>query len=255
MMRATDIEFRARFWFIGGIFWLGFACYSFDRQTAGVALAQWLWRRAIDVNSPASYALPLHVVFAFAALLCILCGLIRTWAAAYLRSTVVHDHALHSEALVADGPFRYVRNPLYLGGVLLAAGIGFLASRTGWFVMTFGLLIFYYRLIFREEAALNAEQGQSFRNYCAAVPRFFPALRPRVPSSGARPRWGQAFGGEMFIWGFAAGVAAFAITLNEALCWIITTASFVGYLGYWLISSRIARRAASQNSQGPSATS
>lgn len=251
MMRASEIEFRARFWFIGGIFWLGFACYSFDRQTAGIALAQLLWRRAIDFKSPASYGLPLHVVFAFAALLCILCGVIRTWAAAYLRSAVVHDHALHSEALVADGPFRHVRNPLYLGGVFLAAGIGFLASRTGWFVMTFGLLLFYYRLIFREEAALDAEQGQSFRNYCAAVPRFFPSLRPRVPSSGAGPRWGQAFGGELFIWGFAAGVVAFAITFNEALCWIITSASFVGYLVYWLISSRLAKP--KQNPQEPGA--
>lgn len=240
MMRATDIEFRGRFWFIGAIFGIGFSCYNFDHQTAGIAVAQLLWHRVADFNSPTFLRL-LHIVFAFAAFLCILCCLIRTWAAAYLRSTVVHDHALHSESLVADGPFRYVRNPLYLGGVLLAAGIGFLASRTGWFVMTFGLLFFYYRLIFREEAALNASQGESFRKYCGTVPQFLPALRARVPSSGAKPRWGQAFGGEMFIWGFAAGVIVFAITLNEALCWIITAASFVCYLCYWLISSRLAK--------------
>lgn len=241
MMRATEIEFRQRFWFIGGIFWLGFACYSFDHQNAGIAFAQLLWHHTIDLKSPASHALPLHTVFAFAALLCVLCGLLRTWAAAYLHSSVVHDHALHSESLVADGPFRHVRNPLYLGGVLLAAGVGFLASPTGWFVMTFGLLFFYYRLIFREEAALKASQGQSFLDYCATVPRFLPALRARVPSSGAKPRWGQAFAGELFIWGFAAGVVVFAITLNEVLCWIITGASFVAYLGYWLISSRLAK--------------
>lgn len=247
MMRATEIEFRQRFWFIGGIFWLGFLCYSFDHQNAGITVAQLLWRRTIDPNSPSSTR-PLQVVFAFAALLCILCGLIRTWAAAYLRSAVVHDHALHSESLVADGPFRRMRNPLYLGGVLLAAGVGFLASRTGWFVMTFGLLFFYYRLIFREEAALNASQGKSFRTYCAAVPRFFPALRARVPASGAKPRWGQAFGGELFIWGFAAGVVVFAITLHEVLCWIITGASFAAYLGYWLVSSRLTKRKATTTS-------
>jgi protein-S-isoprenylcysteine O-methyltransferase Ste14 len=248
MMRASDIEFRARFWFIGGIFWLGFACYNFDRQMAGVAVAQLLWRRAIDFNS-LSAALPLHVVFAFAALLAVLCGVIRTWAAAYLRSTVVHDHALHSEKLVADGPFRWMRNPLYLGGVLLAAGFGLLASRVGWFVMTFGLLLFYYRLIFREEAALTASQGESFRAYCAAVPRFFPAVRPRVPSSGAKPRWGQAFGGETFVWGFALSIIAFAITLSFTIFWIVLGVSLFGYMCYWLISGRIARRAARQGSQ------
>lgn len=252
MFRATEIEFRARFWFIGGIIWLGFACYSFDHQTAGVALAKLLWGRSLNPDAPAGLR-ALHLVFAFAAFLCILCGLIRTWAAAYLRSAVVHDHALHSEKLVADGPFRCSRNPLYLGGVLLAAGMGLLASRLGWFVMTFGLLLFYYRLIFREEAALTASQGESFRAYCAAVPRFFPSLRPRVPASGAKPRWGQAFAGEMFIWGFAASVVAFAISLSPTIFWIVLGVSLFGYACYWMISGRIARRAASQSPQDPSA--
>ena len=253
MMRASEIEFRARFWFIGGIFWAGFASYSIDHENAGVALAKLIWGRSLNLDAPAGLR-ALHIVFAFAALLCILCGLIRTWAAAYLRSTVVHDHALHSEKLVADGPFRHVRNPLYLGGVLLAAGMGFLASRVGWFVMTFGLLLFYYRLIFREEAALTASQGESFRAYCAAVPRFFPALRPRVPASGTPPRWGQAFAGETFIWGFALSVIAFAISLSVPIFWIVLGVSLFGYMCYWLVSGRIARHSASQKSQKPSAS-
>jgi protein-S-isoprenylcysteine O-methyltransferase Ste14 len=247
-MRASEIEFHHRFWFIGGIFWVGFACYSFDHQNAAVAVAQLLSRRAIDSNSAAS-SHPVRLVFAFAALLAVLAALLRTWAAAYLRSVVVHDHALHPENLVADGPFRQTRNPLYLGGVLLAAGIGFLASRLGWCVMTFGLLFFYYRLIFREEAALTASQGESFRAYCAAVPRFFPALRPRVPASGAKPRWGQAFAGEMFIWGFAASVVAVAISLSPTIFWIVLGVSAGGYMCYWLISGRIARRVAGENPQ------
>ncbi len=254
MMRASEFEFRHRFWFIGCIFWLGFASYSFDKENTGVAVAQLLWRRAIDVSSP-SAARPLHIVFAFAAFLALLCALIRTWAAAYLRSAVVHDHALHSEKLVADGPFRWMRNPLYLGGVLLGAGFGFLASRVGWFIMTFGLLFFYYRLIFREEAALTASQGDSFRAYCAAVPRFWPALRPRVPSSGAPPRWGQAFLGELFVWGFAVSVVAFAVSLRVPVFWIAMSVSLFGYMCYWLISGRIARRSASQDSQRPSVSS
>jgi protein-S-isoprenylcysteine O-methyltransferase Ste14 len=45
------------------------------------------------------------------ALLVFLAAMIRTWGAAYLRTDVVHDTAQHSKALVADGPFRYVRNP------------------------------------------------------------------------------------------------------------------------------------------------
>lgn len=245
MMRATEVEFRGRFWFIGAIYGIGFSCYNFDHENAGGALANLIWGSHFNADFTISgSAAPLHLIFGFAALLCVLCGVIRTWAAAYLRSTVVHDHALHSENLVADGPFRWTRNPLYLGGVLLAAGVGFLASRTGWFVMTLGLLFFYYRLIGREEAALTASQGEPFQAYCAAVPRFFPSLRPRLPSSGAAPRWGQAFAGEMFIWGFVAAVVVFAATLNIALSWIVSGASFAGYLCYWLISARIAKKKA-----------
>ena len=53
-----------------------------------------------------------------------LAGLLRTWAAAYLHSDVVHDLKLHSEKLVADGPYRFMRNPLYLGSLMLTIGIG-----------------------------------------------------------------------------------------------------------------------------------
>jgi len=45
-------------------------------------------------------------------------------AEAYLHSSVVHDSQLHSDRLVADGPYRRVRNPLYLGNILLAFGLG-----------------------------------------------------------------------------------------------------------------------------------
>jgi protein-S-isoprenylcysteine O-methyltransferase Ste14 len=237
VMRATDFEFRHRFWFIGGIFWLGFSCYNLDHHNAAAALAKLFLGGNFDPNSPAS-APALHLIFAFAALLSILAAALRTWAAAYLRSEIVHDHALHSEGLVADGPFRWVRNPLYDGGILLAAGIGLLASRLGWFVMTFGLTLFYYRLVVREEAALLQSQGESFRAYCAAVPRFLPGLSPRVKSSGAKPRWGQAFAGEIFMWGFAASVIAFAISLRPRIFYIALGVSLLGYALYWISRRR-----------------
>lgn len=238
MSGATEFEFRQRFFCIGFIFGLGFFCYSFDRVPAGVALAQLLGGRSLDLDSSAGTRV-LHLVFASGALLAVLAAVIRTWAAAYLHSEIVHDHALHSENLVADGPYRYLRNPLYLGGVLLGAGIGLMASRSGWFVITLGLLFFYHRLIFREEAALTASQGDRFRAYCARVPRFFPALRPRVPSGSAPPRWGQAFGGETFMWGFAAAVVAFAATLRIEIFDIVFAVSFLGYLLYVVIGKRI----------------
>jgi protein-S-isoprenylcysteine O-methyltransferase Ste14 len=241
LMRATEFEFRHRFWFVSGIFCLGFSFYSIDHENAGIALAKLYWGRSFNPDSAAGAHI-LQLMFGFGALLSLVAAGLRTWAAAYLRSEIVHDYALHSEGLVADGPFRWMRNPLYDGGVLLAAGMGLLASRTGWFVMTFGLLIFYYRLVRHEEAELSASQGESFRAYCATVPRFLPALRPRVKSSGARPRWGQAFAGELFMWGFAASVVAFALTLRIGIFYVVLGASFAAHLVYWLWRGRSAQQ-------------
>lgn len=234
MMRATEFEFKHRFWFLAGIFWVGLACYRFDHANAAVALAGLIPSSFVHGSSLAVFPQSLHLIFGFGGLLAVLAAAIRTWAAAYLHSSIVHDQALHSEGLVADGPFRWMRNPLYDGGILLAAGMGLLASRIGWFVITFGWLLFYYRLVLREEAALTESQGESFRAYCAAVPRFLPALRPRVKSSGALSQWGQAFGGEMFMWGFAASVVAFAITLQIKTFYIVLGASFICYMLYWI---------------------
>ena len=50
-MHATRFEFRFRFWFIALIFLLGFACYSFDRIPAAVALLKLLAGRDFDMNS------------------------------------------------------------------------------------------------------------------------------------------------------------------------------------------------------------
>jgi hypothetical protein len=42
-MRATNFEFRYRFWFICLTYFVGFECYWFDHVNAAVALARWLF--------------------------------------------------------------------------------------------------------------------------------------------------------------------------------------------------------------------
>jgi protein-S-isoprenylcysteine O-methyltransferase Ste14 len=89
--------------------------------------------------------------------------------------------AQHSDALVADGPFRYTRNPLYLANLPMAAGIGVLASRWGFVFLVLANWIFVYRLILREEEALRHSQGESYRAYCEKVLRFWPSFTSRLP--------------------------------------------------------------------------
>jgi protein-S-isoprenylcysteine O-methyltransferase Ste14 len=213
-MRATEFEFRYRFWINGLIFWAAFSCYPIDHVNAAVAIAQWITGMSADLHS-AHFRAVVQLVFASAAALTFAAAMIRTWGTAYLRSDVVHDLDLHNEALVADGPYRYVRNPLYFGTVLMGAGIGLMASRLGWFVLVILLYFFHRRLIGREEAELRKTQGESYETYCARVPRFWPAPWPRVAAGRMKPRWKQAFQGESLIWALAVVVAFFAVTLQQ----------------------------------------
>src|ERR1700722_4118001 len=156
-MRATKFEFEQRFWIIGLIFWIGFSLTAVDHANVATALLPAL-APSLDEESPRGQ-LALRAIFAGGALLVFLAAWLRTWATAYLQTTVVHDRQQHSEALVADGPYRYTRNPLYLATLPSAAGMGRVASRIGWIALVGGMWLFVYRLIVREEDGLLATQG------------------------------------------------------------------------------------------------
>lgn len=224
-MKATDFEFRNRFWIFGLIFGLGFWLYAVDH----INVVQYLVNVTVGANSPHADLLA-RCGLGFAALLMLLTALLRTWATSYLRSDVMQDHDLRAEKVVASGPYRRVRNPLYLGNILMAVGMGLLASRLGFAVIVVGNTVFCLRLIGLEESNLQREQGESYREFCRRVPRLWPSLQPRLPDSGLKPHWGQAFLGELFIWGFFAAVAAFAATLNNRVLWTSMAVSLVLYI-------------------------
>jgi protein-S-isoprenylcysteine O-methyltransferase Ste14 len=112
-------------------------------------------------------------------------------------------------------------------------------SRAGFFVAVAAMLVFSYRLIFREEAELYATQGESYERYRETVPRLWPSLRARVAASGAKPRWAEGFKAEGWYWGFALSVVAFAITLKVKLFFWILGASVALF---WLTSTLIQRK-------------
>jgi protein-S-isoprenylcysteine O-methyltransferase Ste14 len=239
-MRASEFEFNNRFWIIGMVFFVGFGVYALDPVNFGIWLLH-LMAPAIDPDSVQGNSW-LRVIFGCGAALVFFAALFRTWATAFLRTEIVHDISMHSDALVADGPFRHVRNPLYLANLFLAAGFGVMASRLGWVVMIVGMWFVCYRLILREEDGLLKTQGESYRAYLKAVPRLWPSIAARVPGSSATARWGQAFGGESLFWLFGVGVLVFAITLNTKYSFLVVGASFpVYFLAVYLIKKRSAQ--------------
>lgn len=217
-MKATEFEFRHRSILNLAHFWIAFQLYSVDRVNIVWAFVHW--------NNPRGDFIA-RIVFGFAALLLGLAATVRTWAAAYLGSEVVHDTALHTEALVADGPYRHVRNPLYLGTFLMSVGLGLLASRSGFLVLAVGAAIRILRLIGREEAELEKRQGERFREFSRRVPKIVPSFGPGIPAGGRKPRWGQAFRGEAFMWGFLVTMVGFTLTLEDRVAEVLAGVTLV----------------------------
>jgi len=238
-MRASRFEFEQRFWIIAGIYFVGFSLAFVDQTAFIVALRHVIAPTAAPGSSLAtSFS---RIVIAAGAFLVFVTAALRTWATAYLRTDVVHDSAQHSETLVADGPFRHTRNPLYLANLPMAAGIGVLASRLGWIFLVLANWIFVYRLINREEEALRKSQGESFLAYCRAVPRFWPSLRARVPPGIGSPRWGQAFAGESFVWLFALAELAIGITLSVTTGLVMFS---LGFIAHFVVTRHLQRKKA-----------
>ena len=234
-MRATGFEFRYRYFLIMAIYAVGFSCYRIDHRNAAQALLSLIGQ---DNNLFA-----IRWLIAFGALVIALGALLRTWAAAYLNSDVVHDTALHRDKLVADGPYGRLRNPLYAGVFLMNAGLGLLASRLGFCFIVFATFVFYWRLLLREEAQLLATQGESYARFLEAVPRLWPSLTPRFPASGRKPEWGQAFLGELTIWAVALAALMYAVTLRIGITYaIIFLALIWGVIAQVRLRRKRARR-------------
>lgn len=205
-MRATDFEFRSRFWIFGLLYFVGFLPYWLGDENALVTV--------VHSIRPGMSDRGYHIAFGIAALVMFLAAMLRTWATSYLSTEVMKHEEVQSASLVADGPYRYVRNPLYLGNILMTFSFAALATRVGALITIIGVLVFILRLIGREEAQLEVSQGESYRRFLSAVPRLLPSVSPRLPSSGRAPHWGQAFAGETMMWGFGITVLIFAFTLK-----------------------------------------
>ncbi|MFZ5478369.1 MAG: methyltransferase family protein [Myxococcota bacterium] len=80
--------------------------------------------------------------------------------------------------LVDTGPYARLRNPLYVGNLLLWAGLGVVLWP--WALVAVPLLAVYYaRIVAWEEENLLSRIGAPYAAYCARVPRWLPTGVPR----------------------------------------------------------------------------
>jgi protein-S-isoprenylcysteine O-methyltransferase Ste14 len=192
-VRATAIEFRLRMAINAAIVVLGFWSPWIDASGGGrrVSLLEW---SALELSRAGllSFTVATPVVIAVAASLAGIGALLRVWGTAYLGSATVQGGSMKAEVVMANGPYRYVRNPLYLGLWFMMAGLAFLMPPTGALFVLVLISTFLVRLILGEEAFLSAQLGEAYRAYCARVPRLIPRLRTTLPQGEAKPLWLRA---------------------------------------------------------------
>ena len=78
-----------------------------------------------------------------------------------------------ASALVTDGIFAWLRNPMYAGLTLFLVALA-LALASDWIlVMTIGfVLVIHFGVVLREERYLETKFGEAYRQYKARVPRY-----------------------------------------------------------------------------------
>jgi len=102
----------------------------------------------------------------------------RVWARSYLlRGT--NTRRVHARRLVVDGPYRRLRNPIYVGNMAIAAGLALAFAGPIAAGLLLLLLFSIYSIVVRsEESILRQAFPERYDEVASAVPRWWPLLRP-----------------------------------------------------------------------------
>ncbi len=113
---------------------------------------------------------------------------VRFWGVSIAGSETRTTRMVGGSDLVTSGPFAYVRNPLYVGNIMVYVGVGVMSMALFPWLLIIACLWFYvqYRLIVAwEEEFLLHRFGTEFADYQKHVRRFLPRLTKYVPSAPA----------------------------------------------------------------------
>jgi protein-S-isoprenylcysteine O-methyltransferase Ste14 len=134
-------------------------------------------------------------------------GVVLTAAGEGLRLWAVHHIGVISRTrsgrlgpLIHSGPFAIVRNPLYIGNILLWVGFA-LTARLVWFAPIVALLLGleYHAIVQWEERLLESRYGAEYVGYTSRVPRWIPRARTRdVEDEGERSGGAFSIGETLF---------------------------------------------------------
>ncbi len=217
-MKASAIEFRLRMWIQIVILFLGFwapwiGALDLSRRMSTLA---WL---ALEISRTGlvSFTVATPIVIVCGATAALIGAVLRVWGVAYLGYGVVHHGDMQGCSVMAAGPYRSVRNPLYVGGWFMLLAVSLLMTPSGALFSIILITIQFLRLILGEEAFLTAKLGEPYREYLCAVPRILPRLRSSLPPVPVKPHWLVAMGTELNAIGIFFTIAVLSWTYDNLL--------------------------------------
>jgi protein-S-isoprenylcysteine O-methyltransferase Ste14 len=125
----------------------------------------------------------------------VLLGLgIRAWADGFAgRHT--RTEQIEAPRLSTGGPYSLVRNPIYIGSMVIGLGmVGLLASWVALIPYLAVFAIFYFAVIPAEEQFLRRTFGRQYEEYCQHVPRLRPRPTPWPDAEKKVFDWKPALG-------------------------------------------------------------
>lgn len=217
-MGATTFEFRLRMAINSVIILLGFWAPWIEAWGIGkrIPMVEWLALQFSRVGI-ASFSIATNALIALALFLALVAAAFRISGAAYLGPSTVNSINMVAGRVMADGPYRFVRNPLYVGLWCMVAALAFIMPVTGALFAIVLITIFMIRLTLGEEAFLSARIGEPYKAYLHAVPRFIPRLRGAPLPSGSKPQWVRACVAELIPIGTLAGIIVYSLNYDLAL--------------------------------------
>jgi len=184
LARAGAVFYRYRKFFIPGMMVLVLAIF----RPVAFGNSPW-WDTLLDL----------------AGIAVVLCG--QTLRAAVIGYAYIRrggkDGKAYADDLVTGGLFAHSRNPLYVGNLLLLAGLLLIYNSPGAYLVVLPFALFFYAsIVAAEEVYLHGRFGESFEEYCRRVPRWAPdprGLRETVAGMSfnwrrlVRKEYGSAF--------------------------------------------------------------
>jgi len=126
--------------------------------------------------------------------------LIRTWACGHIHK---------EKELTVSGPYRYTRNPLYLGNLII--GISIVVGSLSWWgfaIFAVYFFLFYPIVINIEKKRMKKFFPRKYEEFQKNVPLFFPSLKPCQSENSNKFSWTlyrknreiRALAGTFFFW-------------------------------------------------------